>query len=690
MRIVAIAAIGFLAASGAAAAESRMLDPGLHHLRASPTREWADFPAQPEAAGLTLRFQSARNDTEWSLRVRQQDVRQTWRVLLGGKELGRLPPDENDMVVFFAIPASALKAGENTLSIEQIGKTPDDVRIGEITLDERPVRDVLGEAAIDIVVTDAESPGRMAPLPCRITVINPQGSLMTVGAQSGPGLAVRPGVIYSADGRARFGVPAGAYTIFAGRGFEYSVDSTQVKVAAGDRVDRRLAIRREVPTRGYVSCDTHVHTLTYSGHGDARVDEQVLAIAGEGLELPIATEHNRQIDYTSAATAQGVRKYFTPVVGNEVTTSVGHFNVFPLRVDGPVPDFKLKDWKSLFASIDAAGGKVAIINHPRDLHSGFRPFGPERYLALTGERLDGWDLRARGMEVVNSGAQQTDPLRPFHDWFGLLNRGHMITPVGASDSHDVSRYLVGQGRTYIRCPDEKPGAIDVDAAIDSLLQGRVMVSCGLLAEITVNDRHGPGDLVPPADEVKVAVRVLGPGWVNADTVALYANGYKVREAKITGRHSPGVLWTGNWTLPRFGHDVHLAAIATGPGVTALYWPIARPYQPASPVVQRRVIGASGAVWIDADGDGKRTSAYDYARRIVDAAGPDVAKAIAALASYDEAVTAQAASVLQARGHSANDPAIRAAATKAGAHVERGFRAFAEAWRECQVAQAEKK
>ena len=62
------------------------------------------------------------------------------------------------------------------------------------------------------------------------------------------------------------------------------------------------------------------------------------------------------------------------------------------------------------------------------------------------------------MEVVNSGAQQTDVMRPFRDWFGLLNHGLALTPVGASDSHDVSRYIVGQGRTYIRCQSDQPGA----------------------------------------------------------------------------------------------------------------------------------------------------------------------------------------------------------------------------------------
>ena len=309
----------------------------------------------------------------------------------------------------------------------------------------------------------------------------------------------------------------------------------------GDTLRKTLTIRREVPTDGWASCDTHVHTLTYSGHGDSTADERMVTLAGEGIELPIATEHNRQIDYRAAAVKQGVADYFTPVVGNEVTTDVGHFNIFPVRAGTSVPDFQGKDWKAIFASIAAkTGPKVIVLNHPRDLHGGFRPFGPEHHVAVTGENLDGWDLRANAVEVVNSGAQQTDVMRPFHDWFGLLNRGMVIAPVGASDSHDVSRFIVGQGRTYVRCKNDRPGHIDVDEAARSFAEGRVLVSCGLLAEITVNGKYGPGDLAPAAAEVKVAVRVLGPGWTTADKVELYANGHKVREERIKdGRQRRG-------------------------------------------------------------------------------------------------------------------------------------------------------
>jgi hypothetical protein len=669
-----------------ATARERVLDAALHHLRAGSQREWSDFPQKAEGPSLVLRFQAESNPGEWTLRLRQQDVRQPWRVQLGGKELGRLQPTEDDTVMCLPVPPGWLVTGENVLAIEQMNKVADDIRVGGVRLDDRPMSQVLNEAAVEVTVVEDGH-----PIPCRLTIVDAQGALMTVGATSGGHLAVRPGVIYTGNGKAGFGLPAGEYTIYAGRGFAYGVDSVSLRLKPRDRPQKRLAIRREVKTPGYISCDTHVHTLTYSGHGDAGIEERMLTLAGEEVELPIATDHNRHIDYQPVAAKLGVRPYFTPVIGNEVTTPLGHFNIFPLHADDPFPDFNLKNWKALAENIHLrTKAKVIVLNHPRDLHSGFRPFDPEYFLAATGQRLDGRELPANAMEVINSGAQQTDFMRPFHDWFGLLNRGMYLTPVGASDSHDVARSIVGQARTYIRCQDERPGRIDVAAAVRNFLEGRVLVSCGLLADMTINGKYGPGDLVPATEQFTVEVRVLGPSWVKADKIELFANGRKIRESTISPADQKGaVKWSGEWVLPRFHHDVHLAAIASGPGVTELYWPIAKPYQPTSPTVARRIVGATGAVWIDGDGDGRRTSAYGYAQRLMGSLGADPAKLISALGSYDEAVASQAASLLHGRGVSLEDPALREAIREAGQHVEQGFQSFADAWRASQIAKGQR-
>jgi hypothetical protein len=142
-------------------------------------------------------------------------------------------------------------------------------------------------------------------------------------------------------------------------------------------------------------------------------------------------------------------------------------------------------------------------------------------------------------------------------------------------------------------------------------------------------------------------------------------------------------------LPRRKHDVHLVAIATGPGVEELYWPIAKPYQAVSPVVDRRVIGSTGAVWIDFDGDGSRTSAFDYAKGLMSRYDQRATEITRSLAGYDEAVAVQTAGLLDSRGISLDDSQIRAAAKEAGAQVQRGFQAFAKAKRDGEIARGKK-
>jgi len=673
--------------------DSVAIDQRMHHLRTDGPPEWSEFSQEAEAANLELTFRAVKSETEQTLTLRQQDVKQQWIVSLNGQQLGRLRGDENDMVVCFPISAGVITSGENTLRIEQNVRrraVPDDIYVGDIALDSRAMTQVLNESTVEIEVVDANT-GQ--PLPARLTIVNEDGALQSTGASSNDHLAVRPGIVYTSTGHARLGLPAGQYTVYVGRGFEYSLDATEVSLAAGETVQRRLSIRREVPTEGYVACDTHVHTLTHSGHGDASVQERMITLAAEGIELPIATDHNVHIDHRAFAEDLHVRQYFTPVIGNEVTTRVGHFNVFPVQAGAREPNHELTDWKSIFAEIYRTPGvRAVILNHGRDLHGGTRPLGPKLHNGVVGENLEGWLPGMNAMEVVNSGATQTDVLQMFRDWMVFLNRGRSITPVGSSDSHDVGRHFVGQGRTYIRCDDRDPGNIDVQQAVNGFIQGQVMVSYGLLAELTVNGKYQPGDLARVDDEhVQVAVRVLGPHWVKATRVRLFANGQQIRDEEI-GAETPhdlpvGVKWNGQWTIAAPAHDVHLVAIATGPGIDGLYWKTAKPYQPTAPDWEPHIVGCSGAVWLDVDGDGRKTAAYDYAQRLFAASSGDLDKLIDSLSEYDRAVAAQVAHRYQSSGKSWFTPTAQAALNRATDEAQAGVRSYLEAWRANQIARS---
>jgi len=666
---------------------AKVIEPKLVHLRNGAEQEWSDFPEASPGGKVEIAFDALKNGTEYTLLLRQQDVKQQWNVTLNGKRLGELVKDENDMTIAFAIAPELLKDGPNQLVIEA-GKSPiDDIRVGQIRLDTRPLAKVLGESTLEVSVTDRAS-GKLTP--CRLTILDTNGSMVSFGTPSSNELAIRTGTVYSATGKATVKLPAGKYRIYAGRGFEYSLDQSEFEVQEGQTHRQALSIQREVPTPGYVACDPHIHTLTHSGHGDSTIEERMITLAGEALELAIATDHNVQIDFHPIAQKLGVRQYFTPVIGNEVTTPRGHFNIFPVNPGARTPDHKQTNWGLLFDDLQQTPGvKIAILNHARDLHSGVRPFGPALHNAVVGENLEGWPFRFQGMEVVNSGATQTDPLRLFHDWMGLLNHGHQVTPVGSSDSHDVARHFVGQGRTYIRCDDRDPGQLDVEAAVNNFLQGRVMVSYGLLTELTVNEKYSSGELAAVGqDDVRLDLRVLGPHWVKADRIQLYSNGTLIRDEPVKVNDSNdrplGVQWTGQWSIPRPRHDVHLVAIATGPGVKGPWWRSAKPYQPTSADPGTQVIGCSGAVWIDGDGDGHQTCARDSAQRLV-TEFKDFGQLCTRLSDYDEATAAQTAHVLRVSGVSLQDVKLRTAIRQAATSVQAGFRMYEESWRENEIA-----
>ena len=660
-----------LTAAHAAEWKSISIEPALLHLRSGSDVEWSTFPQTSDGRRLKIRFEADANDSPWTLTLRQVDVKEYWNVLLNEKRIGQLVRDENDLEADFEVPASVLRDGENVLEIVCKTDTPsDDIRVGQIQLHPQE-RVVLRTAAdLQVVVVDTDN----QPIPARITVVNPDGTLVPVETSPDATLAMREGVVYTATGEARFGVRPGTYRLYAGRGFEYSVASANVTLREGERAKRTLMIERQVDTEGWVACDTHVHTVTHSGHGDCSIEERMVTLAAEGIELPIATDHNKQIDYRPTMAAVGVETEFTPVIGNEVTTKHGHFNVFPAAKDAQTPDHTELDWLALFQDIYSTPNvRVAILNHARDLHSDFRPFSPRHHISLSGQNLEGWEQSFNAMELINSGATQTNIEELFIDWCGLINHGLPVTPVGSSDSHDVSRYIVGQGRTYIAGDDRDPANINVEAAVDSFLKGKVIVSYGLLLKLTVQaaaesrtldgKAAGPGEMLQlpsDADAVSIQAEVLGPHWTRGRTLQLFVNGKPLPEKNIgdQNRRRQPLKAKTSWTIPRaeLRHDCWISAVAIGDGIDQPFWPIAKPYQPDSTEFTPLTFSSTGPIRIDVDGDGQYSSPRQYAKQLLtshqsnlDATPPDLHSLAESLREYDRSVVTQTMSLLLESG-----------------------------------------
>jgi len=173
--------------------------------------------------------------------------------------------------------------------------------------------------------------------------------------------------------------------------------------------------------------------------------ERILTIAGEGLDYAVITEHNKVVDIVDSIKKMKMEKWFSHIAGDELTTKVGHFNIFP-SFDAPSPE--VKNWNEVIQTLsNGSGKKIIVLNHARDLHNGFRP-------SDTISKVAPEQFPANAMEVMNSGSQQTEPRRLYLDWMALMSRGIILTPVGSSDSHDVGRFIVGQARTYVRSDDD--------------------------------------------------------------------------------------------------------------------------------------------------------------------------------------------------------------------------------------------
>src|SRR5256885_11087008 len=95
----------------------QVLDARMHHLRFGAQREWDEFPERAEGAEWSWHFTSKANAAEQSLRLRQRDVKDVWQVRLNGQLLGSLVQDENEMVLYYALPPGALRDGANELKI---------------------------------------------------------------------------------------------------------------------------------------------------------------------------------------------------------------------------------------------------------------------------------------------------------------------------------------------------------------------------------------------------------------------------------------------------------------------------------------------------------------------------------------------------------------------------------------------
>lgn len=482
--------------------------------------------------------------------------------------------------------------------------------------------DIADPAVVRFRILDAE--GR--PTAGRLTFIGADGgrpSLFPNVDADPDDLAVRRNVIYSLSGEGAITVPAGRYTLLASKGLEYGIATRELMLEAGDvaRFEPRLA--REIDTSGWISGDFHLHTLTYSGHGDSNLPERVISLIGEGVEFAVATDHNHNTDYAPTMRELGAERRLTAVVGNEVSTPVGHFNAFPLDPGARVIPSRAMSARPLFAIIRSERNAFGItpiiqLNHPR--WSGIDYFTQAGLDPITGESAseryssdfdtieifnenEGWGYFDPAETAWNTDSNTHSVLR---DWFNLLNQGHRYAAVGNSDSHHVESEMAGYPRNYMPSPTDDPGMIDpVDVA--AKLRGRqVFTTIGPFVEYALNGVPMGGQTRARDGLAELAIRVQAASWVDCDRVKIVVNGDVVDVIDV-GQSTDRVRLDVVYPL-RLEHDSWVSLLVEGD-------------DPLAPVVhdQDRPIlplAVLNPVWVDVDGDGAWTSPRERARERV--------------------------------------------------------------------------
>ena len=324
-------------------------------------------------------------------------------------------------------------------------------------------------------------------------------------------------------------LPVGTYLIYASRGPEYSMDQKTVEILKDEPQELIFRIDKVVKTPNHISVDPHMHTFYSDGY--VRVSERVKSVVAEGVDVAVATDHNRITDYYPSLEKLGLNKYLAVIFGSEVTTSgVIHYNTYPLKYrpeeenNGAI-DPRSEEASPLFeASRKKDPGAILQVNHPRSGSNGyFNSCGldPESAAFAGGN----FDLSFDMLEVMNGPYFYSSNYEAIEDWFHLLNRGYYFPLMASSDSHSIDRGEPGYSRTYVVYKGEEGDSLNWTALAQSIKKGRSFASNGPIVEFKVNNTYTSGDtFTSSSGKVDIWIKVQSAPWISVDDVRLIVNG----------------------------------------------------------------------------------------------------------------------------------------------------------------------
>jgi hypothetical protein len=438
-----------------------------------------------------------------------------------------------------------------------------------------------------------------AVMPAKLTFIRQEGKLTPLagfGEMDWGGS--RQWVVYS-TGAGAVSLPAGTYSVTFSRGFEYELDEQTFTLADGQTATISGMLLKSVDTTGYVSSDFHLHALA-SPDSDVPFVDRVASLAAEGVEAPIATEHDFIKDWMPAAEALGLTDWVHPIVGSEITTYVyGHFNAWPLdpapaeQNDGAFVWYE-KMAPELFAEVAAyPTNPILQVNHARTASIGGY-FSAALYDRATGTagKPENWSTQFTSVEIINGGDIGTAQKETLPDMYSFWNRGLRIAASSGSDVHDI-RGNVGEVRNWITSSTDSPDGIEPFALRDSVRVLRLLVSTGPFVSVSIAGAGMGDDVTVTGGQVDLAIKVQAPSWMDVKTLSVVGNGVEVASAAIDS----GTADPQNPAI-RYKDTVTLA-----PAADTWYIVLVSGDRNRDPVQGARSFAVTNPIFVDVDGNG---------------------------------------------------------------------------------------
>jgi hypothetical protein len=410
-------------------------------------------------------------------------------------------------------------------------------------------------------------------------------------------------------------VPPRTCEVTVSRGMEYDVFvESDIVVQDGQTAVVTATVERVLDTAGWISVDTHLHS-EMSFDSDTPMDVRLLAVAAEGVEVAVTSEHDFVVDLGPLVDELGLDAHVSAVAGSEVTSwHVGHVNSWPMSVDVDRPGGGTPAWEGLgpnelfAAQRDGDADRLVQLNHPRD-----RELGIFALVELDADTLlPGADPADRGLatgvslsvddfdaiEVANT---KTDGLfeQTFADWLAYLATGKRVVATGASDSHGDDAFA-GSARTYVWVGSgaDDPATIDIEQLNAALRDQRAVVaqSAFVVAGLVSPDNGAvslPGQVVDFSNETTagVRIRVQAPPWMPTGRLRIYSDGIVVFDQALDTNETATVRFDQDVDIDIDGAD-HALVVRVDAGGDA------RPVFDYTPEPS-----FTNPLYIDGDGDG---------------------------------------------------------------------------------------